>query len=37
MLEGDHDHSKSNRPEVMNVIAFLHWRAIGQKTGAHFS
>ncbi len=32
----DHDHFRSERSEVMNVIVFI-WRVIGRKTGAHFS
>ena len=39
MLEqiSDHDHFRSLRSEVMNVIEILSWRVIGRKTGFHFS
>jgi len=33
----DHDHFRSNRPEMINVIDLYIWRVIGRKTGAHFS
>jgi hypothetical protein len=33
----DHDHFRPARPEVMNVIDILIGRAIGRKTGTHFS
>jgi hypothetical protein len=33
----DHDHIRSFRSEVMNVIEILGWRGIERKTGIHFS